>query len=1529
MTGVTVELRLNDGSFVTGMIRSGQSLSQFKKELERVDPHFRKLNQNSENSVRAITKVTQTNRDLLGTMRDLAIITSAVSYGFDQITGASGNLIGSITSINAEIEKLGYQMQGMSTSAQPIREAAASVEYLRQRALQMPFSLNGIADSFVKLKTTGIDPSERALQSLADGIAAFGGSDEQLHRVSLGIQQMYGKSVIQMEEMRQQIGESMPTAMKIMARSMGVSVAELTNAIATGRVEASAALDTFYRELERTYGGESQRMMGSFAGQVSQLKANLQFLATEGGMKTFFHEQKAALKDLNTFLQSNEARAWADDIGKSLTSVTRFLRQTVRVLYELREEIALVAKVVAGAMGFRLLTSIIGKTSSAFTLLRGQIASTATSARRGARAFALGTTAMSSYGMSARAAGLAVSGFGVAVRAVGSVVMATLPWLGLIAAGLAVVVDKFNLLGSSSEDAYQKLREGGVSSKTEALRILDDQEKEIRARIDRFEAGSNDYSIFGGKARRARSAELLEQAKKDLKAFQSERDRILRDNKIETSNRNIRNYSNELNERLQVHTVTYRKMAHEAQIAMESELANAAETGKKTHEIRKDFRDKNVKLRKEQSKAIIDTIDQEIKKYEELLGKVDSKSGRQRISEILDYQRARRMEAVREMEAADQTGIKLVPSVDSNETRVKRAGKLLNKLEADVSKLRASFLGAGGAAEKLRFQIARGDYGSVEEGGEAVQRLHDSLLAATEQKEALDRLMKGKKKVESDILRAETAAVEKQMELEERRSGRKLTQSERIQARISRGIYDGIGPSKVLGENMTRISGVSVQVSKAARDVGDAIAKEAFGSASVDRINRTERALLGVKSRIDEISAGLGSLNMGSVFGPMSRPIGKQVSDGSYSTQIAYNMGPKRPGKPNQVIIDAIARAAEEALGKNAKVEIYSGKGEHGSPRHRNGSAADVRFYDPEGNIVTLDDPRAKDIAMASARHGISGFGAGKEYMGNTGFHLDMYPWEKYSSQMGPVWGSFGKSIRAELTSVMRDFRSDSATRPISAPSGTQADVAILEARKAQIDADVAKRLEEIKALEDKNAVEESAIKIQEATAKAIEAQNSISRGGFETETNRYDKGVERISAGNFGSNRDPSSPDFSEYLSALKELDRLEKEKAVRDKAYREGQSSLKKLEEERAQVVRRLGEEQRRIDDPDYAAQSSELQRLIKDLDRFVLAQKKAYGEGSSEYRAALSRRSEMIAEQRRLEATTRQADLAAEIRDVRDGLMSQSDLRRVSMGRDLRRVDRWIADARKAGLSEVDIVRQSEEAKAAIRDKYAAESDPVSQQMKEWRDYSSAIASSTTSWMDSAATGIAGLITGTGDLRGVLNSVLSDIANAQVRFLYSSAFGDKTSGAASKISGGAKGGSKGGSVLAGVRHTGGMANLMGTTRPVSPSVFADAPRFHTGGIVGMPRLQRDEVPIIAQKEEGVFTKEQMAALAPVGSGNQAFQINAPVTVNGSAGTPDQNQDLAKKMAREMEKTMRGVVVSEIRNQSRNGGMVKGGVR
>lgn len=75
----------------------------------------------------------------------------------------------------------------------------------------------------------------------------------------------------------------------------------------------------------------------------------------------------------------------------------------------------------------------------------------------------------------------------------------------------------------------------------------------------------------------------------------------------------------------------------------------------------------------------------------------------------------------------------------------------------------------------------------------------------------------------------------------------------------------------------------------------------------------------------------------------------------------------------------------------------------------------------------------------------------------------------------------------------------------------------------------------------------------------------------------------------------------------------------------------------------------------------------------------------------------------------------------------------------------------------------------------------------------------------------------------------------------------------------------------------HTGGIVGADNLAlKSASPLAFADAPRFHSGGIVG------DEVPIIAKRGEGVFTREQMKALGDNGS-----TVNISVNVVNNAAS------------------------------------------
>ncbi|KQN72405.1 tape measure protein [Devosia sp. Leaf64] len=57
---------------------------------------------------------------------------------------------------------------------------------------------------------------------------------------------------------------------------------------------------------------------------------------------------------------------------------------------------------------------------------------------------------------------------------------------------------------------------------------------------------------------------------------------------------------------------------------------------------------------------------------------------------------------------------------------------------------------------------------------------------------------------------------------------------------------------------------------------------------------------------------------------------------------------------------------------------------------------------------------------------------------------------------------------------------------------------------------------------------------------------------------------------------------------------------------------------------------------------------------------------------------------------------------------------------------------------------------------------------------------------------------------------------------------------------------------------------------------------------------------------------------------NGPTSFTVTNNIKVEGSAGTPEQNADLSKQMARQLEATMRGVVASELHKQTRQGNIL-----
>ena len=148
-----------------------------------------------------------------------------------------------------------------------------------------------------------------------------------------------------------------------------------------------------------------------------------------------------------------------------------------------------------------------------------------------------------------------------------------------------------------------------------------------------------------------------------------------------------------------------------------------------------------------------------------------------------------------------------------------------------------------------------------------------------------------------------------------------------------------------------------------------------------------------------------------------------EVQDGGASGTVTENQS-SIAGIRKQPITAELKNILQQAATETGlDVEVYSGGqpsggvdgvDRTGSTRHDNGRAADVRLKDASGRILTLDNPAdvpmIQNYLQTAKKYGATGFGAGNNYMGNNGFHIDNVPGKAGS------WGGEFDPIRKTYT---------------------------------------------------------------------------------------------------------------------------------------------------------------------------------------------------------------------------------------------------------------------------------------------------------------------------------------------------------------------------------------------------------------------------------------------------------------------------------------------------------------------------------
>lgn len=189
----------------------------------------------------------------------LAQRTSMVSGAIKQLAGAylGLELARKFIDANVAIESL---VRGLTQVAGSSAAAAREIEWLRATTNRLGIDTLQASNAYVSLmasaKGTTLEGQKTRdiFEAVSGAMAKLGKSTADTEGALQAISQMMGKGVVSMEEMRQQLAERLPGAMQATADSLGLTVTELTEMIASGKVLAEDLLPHLTAGLEKMYG---------------------------------------------------------------------------------------------------------------------------------------------------------------------------------------------------------------------------------------------------------------------------------------------------------------------------------------------------------------------------------------------------------------------------------------------------------------------------------------------------------------------------------------------------------------------------------------------------------------------------------------------------------------------------------------------------------------------------------------------------------------------------------------------------------------------------------------------------------------------------------------------------------------------------------------------------------------------------------------------------------------------------------------------------------------------------------------------------------------------------------------------------------------------------------------------------------------------------------------------------------------------------------------------------------------------------
>lgn len=249
------------------------------------------------------------------------LLAIATAYaGVQAAINLAGGALDAYRTKQAALARLLVMFQGDQKAAN------AEWEYLIVQADRLKFNIQTLAADYTKFGVAAmamglsLQETRFIFERVAEASRAANMSSEDFQGVMKALEQMISKGTIQMEELRQQLGDRLPGAFALAARGAGMAIDEFAKAIELGNISADYVIN-LAREMEAQYGEGLEAALGNMQASEAALQNaiyHFKLALAEGGFVDAYTDFIERLTDL---LQSEQGERLAQQLSDAFSAI--------------------------------------------------------------------------------------------------------------------------------------------------------------------------------------------------------------------------------------------------------------------------------------------------------------------------------------------------------------------------------------------------------------------------------------------------------------------------------------------------------------------------------------------------------------------------------------------------------------------------------------------------------------------------------------------------------------------------------------------------------------------------------------------------------------------------------------------------------------------------------------------------------------------------------------------------------------------------------------------------------------------------------------------------------------------------------------------------------------------------------------------------------------------------------------------------------------------------------------------------------